>query len=155
MYELMAEREQEGLDPKPTDDILDEFAETYPHVSRQSLGQWISHTSSGGRAKPMRTYTAGELANQRINFENLEDYQDYVILDPRTLNSWNQTAISMIFNDCMEYDKRNALVIFYCSTVEQVRQLKETDIRDRIKSHYAKLGEYFGLTIKTVFLRYE
>lgn len=155
LYELMAEREQEGLDPKPTDDILDEFAETYPHVSRQSLGQWISHTSSGGRAKPMRTYTAGELANQRINFENLEDYQDYVILDPRTLNSWNQTAISMIFNDCMEYDKRNALVIFYCSTVEQVRQLKETDIRDRIKSHYAKLGEYFGLTIKTVFLRYE
>ena len=112
LYELMAEREQEGLDPKPTDDILDEFAETYPHVSRQSLGQWISHTSSGGRAKPMRTYTAGELANQRINFENLEDYQDYVILDPRTLNSWNQTAISMIFNDCMEYDKRNALVIF-------------------------------------------
>ena len=101
----------------------------------------------------MRTYTAGELANQRINFENLEDYQDYVILDPRTLNSWNQTAISMIFNDCMEYDKRNALVIFYCSTVE-LRQLKETDIRDRIKSHYAKL-EYFGLTIKTVFLRYE
>lgn len=155
LYELMEEREQEGLDPKPTDDILDEFAETYPHVSRQSLGQWISHTSSGGRAKPMRTYTAGELANQRINFENLEDYQDYVILDPRTLNSWNQTAISMIFNDCMEYDKRNALVIFYCSTVEQVRQLKETDIRDRIKSHYAKLGEYFGLTIKTVFLRYE
>ena len=155
LYELMAEREQEGLDPKPTDDILDEFAETYPHVSRQSLGQWISHTSSGGRAKPMRTYTAGELANQRINFENLEDYQDYVILDPRTLNSWNQTAISMIFNDCMEYDKRNALVIFYCSTVEQVRQLKETDIRDRIKSHYAKLGEYFDLTIKTVFLRYE
>ena len=155
LYELMAEREQEGLDPKPTDDILDEFAETYPHVSRQSLGLWSSHTSSGGRAKPMRTYTAGELANQRINFENLEDYQDYVILDPRTLNSWNQTAISMIFNDCMEYDKRNALVIFYCSTVEQVRQLKETDIRDRIKSHYAKLGEYFGLTIKTVFLRYE
>ena len=42
LYELMAEREQEGLDPKPTDDILDEFAETYPHVSRQSLGQWIS-----------------------------------------------------------------------------------------------------------------
>ena len=155
LLQVMKEREQDGLDPKPTDEILDEFAETYPLVSRQTLGQWVSHTSVGGRAKPMRTYTPGELANQRINWENVEDYKDYVVLEPRTLNSWNQTSVAMIFNECEQQNKRNALVIFYCSTVEQVRQLEETDIKKKIKNRYAKLSEYYDLTIKTVFLRYE
>jgi len=156
LFQLMEERELDGLDPKPTDDILDEFVETYPHISRATIGQWISHHQSvGGRKKPMRTYTSGELVNQRSNFENQLDYVNHAILEPRTLDSWNQTAIAEIFKQCMEEDKRKALVIFYCSTVKQVELLTQTDIRSKIKSCYTDLSGYWGLQIDTVFLRYE
>ena len=32
LYELMEERQSDGLDPKPTDDILDEFVATVSHI---------------------------------------------------------------------------------------------------------------------------
>lgn len=156
LYELMEERQSEGLDPKPTDDILDEFVATYPHISRKTLGQWLSHHGVvGGRMKPMRTYTAGELASQRINFENLEDYKDHVITEPRTLDGWDRTAISSAFVECMENNKKKALIIFYCSTMSQVEKLMNTNIKTKIKSHYAELGKFWGIQIDTVFLRYE
>lgn len=156
LFQLMEERELEGLDPKPTDDILDEFVETYPHISRATIGQWMSHHQGvGGRKKPMRTYTPGELVNQRINFESQLDYINHAILEPRTLDSWDQTAIAEVFKQCMQEDKRKALVIFYCSTVKQVEKLTQTDIRTKIKSSYSDLSAYWGLQIDTVFLRYE
>ena len=55
----------------------------------------------------------------------------------------------------MEDKTRKALVIFYCSTIEQARQMKETSIKKRIEEHCANLAEYYGLEIKTTFLRYE
>ena len=136
LYELMEERQSDGLDPKPTDDILDEFVTTYPHISRKTIGQWISHHDIvGGRMKPMRTYTTGELANQRYQFGNLQDYKDHQITEPRTLDSWDRTAISSAFVECMENNKKKALIIFYCSTMSQVDKLINTDIKKpRLKS---------------------
>tara|TARA_X000001036_G_C20523055_1_gene742927 strand:+ start:68 stop:982 length:915 start_codon:yes stop_codon:yes gene_type:complete len=156
LFQLIDERESEGLDPRPTEDILDEFAKTYPHVSRRTMANWISGNGIvGGRRKPMRTYTNGELANQRLNFENLEDYKEHVITEPRTLDSWDRTAISSAFVECMKNDKKKALIIFYCSTVAQVETLMKTDIRTKIKNHYAKLSAFWGIQMDTVFLRYE
>ena len=94
--------------------------------------------------KPMRTYTTGELASQRINFENLEDYKDHQITEPRTLDGWDRTAISSAFVECMENNKKKALIIFYCSTMSQVEKLINTDIKTKIKSHYAELGKFWG-----------
>lgn len=156
LLQLMDERESEGLDPKPTEDILDEFVELYPHITRATIGQWLSnHQSVGGRRKPMRTYTPGELASQRITFENQLDYEHHTILEPRTLDSWDQTAVAEIFKQCMAEDKRKALVIFYCSTAAQVKKLTTTDVKAKIKSFYADLSGYWGLKIDVVFLRYQ
>jgi hypothetical protein len=154
--QMMNERESEGLDPKPTEDEITEFIELYPFISRATFGQWLSyHPTIGGRVKPMHTYSDGELAVQRRSFNNQLDYINHTVLDPRTLDSWDQTGVAEIFKQCMEEDKRKALVIFYCSTVKQVDKLKTTNIKEKIKSFYDDLACYWGLEIKAVFLRYE
>ena len=156
LFELIEERESEGLDPRPTEDILTEFVTTYPHISRKTIGQWISANDIiGGRRKPMRTYTKGELANQRLTFGNLQDYQEHVITEPRTLDSWDRTAISSAFVECMEEEKKKVLIIFYCSTMAQVDKLLNSNIKTKIKEHYAELGKFWGIQMDTVFLRYE
>jgi len=156
LFQLMDERQNEGLEPKPPEDVLNEFVELYPHVSRATIGQWLSnHQSVGGRRKPMHTYTHGELASQRISFENQLDYENHTILEPRTLDSWDQTSVAEIFKQCMAEDKRKVLVVFYCSTTAQVEKLTKTDIKDKIKSLYTDLGDYWGLKIDVVFLRYQ
>ena len=162
LYELMNERVASGLDAKPSEEDIEDFLETYPQITRGTIGQWISnHDEVGSRNKPKKSYTKAELQLQRESFKNQLDYQDYAVLEPRTLAQWRDTGISSIFNDCMEEGKKKALSIFYCSTLEQVEQLKRygkgdsSDVRNTIEQKYARLGEYWGVEVKTIFLRYE
>ena len=162
LYELMNENYASGLDAKPTEEQILDFIDTYPQITRGTIGQWISnHDEVGSRNKPKKSYTKAELQLQRESFKNQLDYQDYAVLEPRTLAQWRDTGISSIFNDCMEEGKKKALSIFYCSTLEQVEQLKRygkgdsSDVRNTIEQKYARLGEYWGVEVKTIFLRYE
>ena len=162
LYELMNERIGSGLDAKPNEEEIQDFIDTYPQITRGTVGQWISnHDEVGSRNKPKKSYTKGELQLQRESFKNQLDYQDYAVLEPRTLAQWRDTGIATIFNDCMEEGKKKALAIFYCSTLEQVEQLKRygqgdsSDVRNTIEQKYARLSEYWGVEIKTIFLRYE
>ena len=162
LYELMNENYISGLDAKPTEEQIVDFIDTYPQITRGTIGQWISnHDEVGSRNKPKKSYTKAELQLQRESFDNQLDYQDYAVLEPRTLAQWRDTGISSIFNDCMEEKKKKALAIFYCSTLEQVEQLKRygkgdsSDVRNTIEQKYARLGKYWGVEIKTIFLRYE
>lgn len=156
LYTIMDENEQEIGDPTPSDDQKKSLIEAYPSVSMQTIGQWISHhQTAGSRTNPKKTWSKAELAHQRILFENQLDYQGFTILEPRTTASYLDTGVSAIFNDCMEDKTRKALVIFYCSTIEQARQMNETDKKKVIENHYANLAKYYQLEIKTTFLRYE
>lgn len=156
LYTIMDENEQEFGDPTPTDDQKQSLVNAYPHVSMQTIGQWISyHETVGSRSNPKKNWGKAELSHQRLLFVNQLDYLDFTVLEPRTLAQYWDTGVAAIFNDCMKENKRKALIIFYCSTIEQVRQIKETPIKKRIEEHYANLAKYYGLEIKTTFLRYE
>lgn len=158
---LMDERESQGLDPVPTMDEKKELVETYPQVSLNTVGQWISnHKDVGGRRAPKKSYTQAELDSARDTFKNMIDYKDYAVCDARTLSAWRDTGISAIFNDCMEQKKKKALVIFYCSTVGQVDQLvnndpKRENIKKTIERKYEELSKYWKIEIKTSFMAYE
>jgi len=162
LYELMNENYASGVDAKPTEEQILDFIETYPQITRGTIKQWTQyHDEVGSRNKPKKSYTKTELQLQRESFSNQLDYYGYEILEPRTLAQWRDTGISSIFNDCMESGKKKVLVIFYCSTLAQVEQLKRygngdsTDVRNTIEQKYARLGEYWGVEVKTIFLRYE
>jgi len=156
LMKLMDEREENGLDPRPTEEEREGFLKAYSHVTRATLGQWISyHKDYGGRKAPMKSYTDVELANQRQAFRDSLDYQEYAICEARTLKGWRDSGISSIFNNMMNENKRKALVIFYCKSVAQVDLLTNTNIRQRIEDRYKKLSNYYNVEIKCNFLRYE
>ena len=137
-----------------------DMANPHPNTGINKLRDAIRKAKPSIKTKYQQLTTDSE---QRESFKNQLDYHDYTVLEPRTLAQWRDTGMSSIFNDCMEEGnkKKKALVIFYCSTLEQVEQLKRygkgdsSDVRNSIEQKYARLGEFWGAEIKTIFLRYE
>ena len=158
LFLRMDERASEGLDPKLTEDELQDFVETYPHISRATIGQWVSNRNDvGARSGPRRTYTEGELFHMSRAFENMNAYKGYAICSPRTLRAWKDTGVGAIFDAMM--DKGNgcckALVILYCSTQAQADKWEKNEIQKTIRAHYDKLEEYYGVTIAIEMLSYD
>lgn len=153
----MDERASEGLDPKLTEEELQDFVDTYPHITRGTIGQWVSNRDDvGGRSAPRRTYTEGELFHMSRAFENMNAYKGYAICSPRTLAAWHDTGVTAIFDAMMEKGNGccKALVILYCSTKRQANQW-ENGYEQTIREHYAKLEEYYGVTIAIEMLSYD
>ena len=149
LYQMMDERKEEGLEPKPPEEELVALCNRYPHVSRKTVGQWISNRDDvGGRRKPLKTYTAGELQLQKFSLENMQKYKNYTVLDPRTLAGALETGVEQAFRVMKDEKKRKCLVILYCSTRAQQDNWEQTDVESRIKKEYFELGEYWDCTFE-------
>ena len=156
LYQMMDERAEEGLDPKPPEEELVALCNRYPHISRGTIGQWISNREDvGGRRAPLRTYTAGELQSQKLSLENMQKYRDYTVLDPRTLEGALETGVEQAFRVMKDEKKRKCLVILYCSTRAQQDKWEQKDIESKIKKEYFELGQYWNCTIEYEMLCYE
>ena len=156
LYQIMDERAEEGLEPKPPEADLVALCDRYPHVNMRTVGQWISNRDDvGGRRKPLRTYTAGELQAQKFSLENMQKYKNYTVLDPRTLPGALETGVEQAFRVMKDEKKKKCLVILYCSNRAQQDQWEKTDIESRIKKEYFELGQYWDCTIEYEMLRYE
>ena len=153
--ELTKAFEEAGLDPKPTEDEIQEFLDIYPSVSRRTIGQWISNTDAGGRKKPRIEYTDSELASATKLYTSSQKYADYVICNPQTVAHWNDTGTATPMTLMATEGKTKALVVFYCSTIEQVELWKSGKLEKKIKAHYTKLNNYYEVTIEYDMLRYE
>ena len=156
LYQHIEERQAEGLDPVPDEDYLQDLSDTYPHVSRATIGQWVSHHNTAGkRRSPLRTYTKGELANQKILFENIKSYEDYSVLEPRNLRGAEEdTGIAQAFKSMKNDNKRKCLVIIYCASVGEVENW-ENGSEEKVKAEYEALSSYFDVTIEYTMLRYD
>ena len=156
LYQIMDERAEEGLDPKPPEEELQALCNRYPHVSRATIGQWISNRSDvGGRRETLRTYTAGELHAFARSLENMEIYKDYAVLEPRQLRSWTDTGIEQAFKQMKNQQKKKALMPLFCRNRAQQDQWEQTDIQSRIKKEFFELGQYWDCTIEFTMMRYE
>ncbi len=156
LYQHIEERQEEGLDPVPDEAYLQDLSDTYPHVSRATIGQWVSHHNTAGKRRtPLRTYTKGELANQKILFENIKSYEDYSVLEPRNLRGAEEdTGIAQAFKSMKNDGKRKCLVIIYCASVGEVESWENTS-EEKVKAEYEALSSYFDVTIEYTMLRYD
>tara|TARA_B100001250_G_scaffold41210_1_gene32620 strand:+ start:919 stop:1833 length:915 start_codon:yes stop_codon:yes gene_type:complete len=155
LFQILDEKLEDGLEPKLTDLEKDEFIKLYPRISRATIGQWISYREDvGGRRDPLITYTAGELQTQKIALENLTQYKDYVILEPRTLSAALETGVEQAFRRMREFEKRKCLVVLYCKT-RAMQDSWENGQEEKIQDEYLSLSEYWGATIEYQMLRYE
>ena len=156
LYQIMDERAEEGLNPKPPEEELVALCNRYPQVSRGTIGQWISNRDDvGGRRAPLRTYTTGELQSQKLSLENMQKYKDYAVLDPRTLEGALETGVEQAFRVMKDEKKRKCLVILYCSTRAQQDNWEQTDKESKIKKEFFELGQYWNCTIEYEMLCYE
>ena len=155
LYEIMDERIADGKDAKPSEDEIQELLDLYPFVTRASLGQWISyHEQGGSRRAPLKSYSKEELKQQREFYTKQRKYRDYVILEPRTIERFENTGVSQSFIQCKNEEKTKVLIPFYCDSVAQSEKLeKGEDVK--IEKFYKELGEHFNLTFEVDFLSCE
>ena len=154
LYQHIEERQEAGLDPVPDESYLKNLSDTYPHVSRATIGQWVSHHNTAGKRRdPLRTYTKGELANQKLLFENIKAYEDYSVLEPRNVRGAKEdTGVSQAFKTMKNDNKRKCLVIIHCDSISQVEDW-EDGVEEKIKEEYEALSSYFDVTIEYTMLR--
>lgn len=156
LYDHMKEREEEGLDPTPTQEYREKLVETFPSVSQATIGQWISnHEVVGSRRDPLKSWTKQELKDEKRHYENNLKYQDYVVIEPRSIESWDQTAISTLIWEGKRQNKKKFLIIFFCANVKQVATLTTDNLRAKIQKEYKELGEHYNIQIETEFLRFQ
>ena len=155
LFQILDEKIEDGLEPRLTDAEKDEFIRLYPRISRATIGQWISYREDvGGRREPLITYSAGELQIQKTALENLTQYKDYVVLEPRTLSAALETGVEQAFRRMQEFNKRKCLVVLYCKT-RAMQDAWENGQEERIQDEYVSLSEYYDVTIEYQMLRYE
>ena len=156
LYQHIEERQEAGLDPVPDEDYLKNLSDTYPHVSRATIGQWVSHHNTAGKRRdPLRTYTKGELANQKLLFENIKAYEDYSILEPRNVRGAKEdTGVSQAFKTMKNDKKRKCLVIIHCDSVSQVEDWEDS-VEEIVKAEYEALSSYYDVTIEYTMLCYD
>lgn len=155
LYEIMEERIAAGKDAKPSEYEIQELIDLYPFINRATIGQWISyHQEGGSRRAPLKSYSKEELKQQRVFYTRQRKYRDYVILEPRTIERWDNTGVSQSFIQCKNENKTKVLIPFYCDSVAQAVKLEKGE-DEKIKKFYKELGEYYKLTFDVDFLSCE
>ena len=156
LYQIMDERAEEGLDPKPPEEELLELCNRYTQISRGTVGQWISNREDvGGRRKPLISYTKGELEQAMNALASLDRYKDYAICKPRTLVAWFDTGVGAAFDEMAVQGKKKALIVLYCKTVAMVNGWEKGDYKKNIKEKLELYKEHYGRTIEVEMIRYE
>lgn len=156
LYQIMDERAEEGLDPKPPEEELLALCDRYTQISRGTVGQWISNREDvGGRRKPLISYTKGELEQAMNALASLDRYKDYAICQPRTLVAWFDTGVGAAFDEMAVQGKKKALIVLHCKTVAMVNSWEKGDYKKNIKKKLELYKEHYGRTIEVEMIRYE
>lgn len=161
VLQKMAENEKDTGNAKLTEEQISKLLSQYNFINRHTIGQWTSHHSKvGGRRKPLKVWKNVELTEKWQHFADLEQYQEFIILEPREVSSWKQTTVSTLVNLHLEDDnyidghttKDKFLFIFYCKSQAQVDDLTRT--KTSMKEYYHRMEQRYGIEIKTEFLRH-
>ena len=154
-YLIMDDRESKGLESTPTQKESEKFLKDYPQITQQTLSNWTAyHATTGGRRKPIKTYSKPELDQQKVAYEHDLQYQDYTVLAPTTMKSWNGEVLGRMLNETTAQGSKQALIILYASTITQAEQLEEGSIKNVIKDGYENIRKQISYkTIEVIFLR--
>ena len=160
LYEFMAEKEQKGLDPKPTDEELNWFVSMFPDVSRKSLGQYISNTSAGGRHQANKTYSSQQLKNIAKAYENMERFDGYSIVGPINLGHAQNVALSSAMLKMAEKNTKKVVILLYCKNMAQQNMWVDKDgnpttKRTNLLQKYNSISNRFNVEIVTDMIKYK
>jgi len=147
LFELMNWRVEKELDPTPTDEEKEDFVNTYPQISKRTIGQWISHHHEhGGRVSTLVKYTKTELDNHRINTSELPAYADYEVIQPYYMGHWEERAISEMVKRTTISGKKKVLITLYADNDKQELELNDSKrvFKDKVEKRYAEYCNQLG-----------
>jgi hypothetical protein len=160
LYEFMAEKEQKGLDPKPTDEELNWFVSMFPDVSRKSLGQYISNTSAGGRHQANKTYSSQQLKNIAKAYADMEEFTGYTIAGPYDVSHAQDSALGLALRKMIDEKTSKVVILLYCKNMAQQNMWVDkngnaTTRRSNILNTYNNISKYFDIQIVWKMIKYK
>ena len=127
-----------------------EFRDLYPILGSGSLRNFSGNHSTGGRGKPLKTWTLLELEKQSM--EHKSKYKDWLVMSPRTCGSWKGEASGQatwdVLNEVFEGEEK-ILFIFYANTKAQAQAKYQEDLTKNFK----RWAEKYGFIVKLIFLQ--
>ena len=151
IWRLMDQRISEGKDAKPSDEERQSFFDDYSQMDEAQWRKWVSNHVSGGRRAPNIAYSKDELQATLETLKKMKQYEDYIILQPRTIKAWTGEAIGSALMQCCEgyvngegkkVQPRKVLIPLYASNRKQYEDLKDGKMEDNIKSKFKDLEKF-------------
>ena len=160
LYEFMAEKEENGEDPKPTEEEYNWFVSLFPDVSRAQLGQFVSYTPAGGRQKPAKSYSKEQLKNIAKTYESMERFDGYSIVGPYNLGHAQNVALSKAVLELTEKNTNKVVILLYCKSNSQVKAWVDKDgnptkKRTNLLQKFNNVSNRFNIEIVVEMLKYK
>jgi hypothetical protein len=115
------------------------FLNRYPFLHANSLKNFASSHSEGGRARPAWIPSQIEQDDTLKKYEKI--YPDYIISTPSTIAAWSGEAIGratmrVLNNDNPERDDRKLVFLFYANTKTQNKESFQNKVSRRLKGEW-------------------
>ena len=138
-HELIDENIKAGLGPSLTPEQNAIFLKRYPFLHKNSLKNFASSHSEGGRKKPAWVPTDPELDAAFKKYEKI--YPNHVVSTPAQVAAWNGEAMgramtAVLNNDDPDRDDRNIVFIFYARTKTQNQERAQNKITNKLKGDF-------------------
>jgi|ETNmetMinimDraft_16_1059900.scaffolds.fasta_scaffold10092_3 hypothetical protein len=156
-YELIDERIEAGLDPKPTQEQQHDFLERYPQINSATIANWIAHHDGiGGRRSPIKKWSKPELKATVLSYEDNIAYDNMVHLGATTVAGYDGEMLGRLVKDCTVANKKRAVVTIYAGTTDQVKKINSESKRKIIENEIEEYRKFIKFEeIVVVFLRYQ
>ena len=123
------------------------FLQRYPFINSTSLGNFSGSHSTGGRKKPVKSWSETELITEQVNHQHL--YKDWLVMAPRKCGVWKGEPSGQASWDALNNSNDKIVFIFWPATVAQTKKKYQKGI----KAHFVRWAERYGLEVKVIFLR--
>lgn len=145
-HQLMDERVAAGLDAAPSQEENAVFLRRYPFINSVSLKNFVSSHETGGRKRPVKTWSTPELSVEHARIS--KRYPEWLVMTPMGCADWKDTRVGQATWDSMDKIKDKIVFIMHAKTVSQSKK----DYQDRIKKRFVDWAKEYNREVKIIFL---
>lgn len=138
-HELIDENIKSGLGSSLTTEQNSTFLSRYPFLHANSLKNFASSHSEGGRKKPAWIPSEVEQESAVKKYENI--YPNHIVSSPATVAAWSgepigRAMMAVLNNDDPERDDRNLVFVFYAKTKTQNQERFQNRVAKKLKGDF-------------------
>ena len=145
-HQLMDENVDAGLDAPPSKEQNAVFLRRYAFINSNSLKNFVSSHKTGGRKKPVKTWSTPELSIEHSKIT--KRYPEWLVMSPMGCAEWKGERVGLSTWDSMDELKDKIIFIMHAKTVNQSKK----DYQDKIVKRFVNWSEEYNREVKIIFL---